>query len=751
MIAKRRNVELRLLVLPVAVVALCLASFWPAADAEFLNWDDPLTLTRNHDLQGLDGASLRWMWTTSRAGHYQPASWMTLAADLTRFGLEPSERPDASGYHRTNLLLHAAGAVALYFLAFELLARAFRDRDGTRLAVAAAFAALLHAVHPLRCESVCWVTERRDVLSGLFFFLALLGWVRATPEGVARLRRGALAGAAASAAVAMALFFASVSTADPRSLHWRGPGAAGLALAVLLWLVSGAFALRACPGRRLAWGAGALACLLASLLAKAWGMVMPALLLVLDAWPLRRLSAPEVAGAEGAAGLRRRALLALLLEKAPFLAASGVFGWLARWAQLAQQGNLDFWQDHGPLERIVQALYGIAFYPARTLLPTGLVPLYQIPDDLFTPRLLAVAAASVGVTLLLVGLVRRAPALLAAWAAYVVIVSPVLGVLQSGPQFVADRYTYLACAPFALLAGGALYRFGRGRRVVPVHAAALALVALLAVLTFRQSEVWRSSESLWTHAWSDGAPTALAALNLGIVRMDQGLAAADPAVRAARYDEAAALFARGRELRPGYEVFDANEAILTWRRARALSGSERTAALERASQLAERAIAARRAKGLDDASYLFHHGLILLEAGRIDEATARFEEALALDPGWPDARLYLASALLERAESRAMANDARAALALSARARQQIAVAGAVSRVAGRASFLLGSALDLDSQVLAGVGRHDDARASRAEARRAYAAVPGDDPLAPEARARVERLASDAAPRQVAP
>ena len=84
MIAKRRDVVTRAFVLPVAVAAVSLAAFWPAADAEFVNWDDPLTVSDNNHLRGLDAGTLAWMWTTSRAGHYQPASWMTLALDYER-------------------------------------------------------------------------------------------------------------------------------------------------------------------------------------------------------------------------------------------------------------------------------------------------------------------------------------------------------------------------------------------------------------------------------------------------------------------------------------------------------------------------------------------------------------------------------------------------------------------------------------------------------------------------------------------
>jgi hypothetical protein len=83
------------------------------------------------------------------------------------------------GYHLTNLLLHAANAVLVYLIGRRLLSLALPVARGLTLALAAACAALLFAVHPLRVESVAWITERRDVLSGFFYLGAVLGYLRA--------------------------------------------------------------------------------------------------------------------------------------------------------------------------------------------------------------------------------------------------------------------------------------------------------------------------------------------------------------------------------------------------------------------------------------------------------------------------------------------------------------------------------------------------------------------------------------------
>src|SRR5262245_7519230 len=130
------------------------AVFAPSISDEFLNWDDAENFTSNPSYRGLGLPQLRWMFTTFHLGPYQPLSWMTLGLDYVVWGMRPA------GYHVTSLVLHVVAAVLVYFIARRVLAAALPmvADDSTQLAVAAAVAALLFAVHPLRVESVAWVT-----------------------------------------------------------------------------------------------------------------------------------------------------------------------------------------------------------------------------------------------------------------------------------------------------------------------------------------------------------------------------------------------------------------------------------------------------------------------------------------------------------------------------------------------------------------------------------------------------------------
>jgi len=160
---------------PWLVALFTSAAFLPALQDQFVRWDDHKHFLEDTRYRGLAWAQLRWMWTTFHMGHYIPLTWMTLGLDHLLWGMNPR------GYHLTILLLHTTNAVVFYFVVLRILTLALPrpfERDHV-LAVSAGVAALLFAIHPLRVECVAWVTERRDVLSGLFYLLTIVAYLRA--------------------------------------------------------------------------------------------------------------------------------------------------------------------------------------------------------------------------------------------------------------------------------------------------------------------------------------------------------------------------------------------------------------------------------------------------------------------------------------------------------------------------------------------------------------------------------------------
>ena len=139
------------------------AVYLPSLGCGFV-YDDRFNFTENAAFAGPN----RWTYAvTDTYGHYIPLTWLTLAVDFTFWDLQPF------GYHLTNVLIHGANAALLCVLAHLLMRKA-----GIEAPWAATAAALLYSLHPLRVESVAWVTERRDVLCCLFTLLTLIAYVR---------------------------------------------------------------------------------------------------------------------------------------------------------------------------------------------------------------------------------------------------------------------------------------------------------------------------------------------------------------------------------------------------------------------------------------------------------------------------------------------------------------------------------------------------------------------------------------------
>ena len=169
--------------------------------------------------------------------------------------------------------------------------------------------------------------------------------------------------------------------------------------------------------------------------------------------------------------------------------------------------------DH-PLDlRIGQAFYGIVFYLRASIFPVGLIPLYEQ-----NPHASAFEAANVWSAVLAVVITfgcwryrRRHPSWLFAWLVYLILLAPILGFAQSGQQVVADRYSYLSCTPWAILAGAGFASILASRRMQrrgargAVLIAALPAVVALILATREQTRVWHDSITLW-HAVLEQAP-----------------------------------------------------------------------------------------------------------------------------------------------------------------------------------------------------------------------------------------------------
>lgn len=600
---------------PFLVALLAFAAFLPALQNGFVAWDDDANFLKNPSYRGLGWKELRWMWTTFHLGHYVPLTWMTFGVDYSLWGLNPV------GYHAVNDVLHAANAVLLYYLARRLLRLVCPDVPaGAPLTLAAMFSALLFAIHPLRVESVAWITERRDVLSQLFCLASVLCYLRGR---------------------------------ERRERLWYG------------------------------W---ALVTFVCALLSKATAVTLPALLLVLNVHPLRRLG-----GSAGWWSVPARRVYYELVPFAVLAAATSLLSIVA----LDPPGQLP------PSAKLAVSAYSLSFYLWKTVVPEGLSPLYAMPKQLdpFAPLYVASCVFVVTLTAGAWLIRRRWPGATTAWVAFLVTILPMLGVVQNGPQIAADRYTYHAAPALTLLVVGAVLGSRRLARPVTVAAGA-GLVLLLGVLTWRQTLVWRDSESLWTRVLTiddessiahiamanalveqDRAPEALAHCRRA-VELDPRSSEAENnlGVALARQgDHAGAVehYRRALALRPDYHEAhnnlgaalarqgDLTGAIEQYEQALAIQPGYAEAhvnwgnALVRMNEPEEAIPHYQAAVAVRPDHAEAHHnwGMALARQGRLDEAIGKFRQALAINPDHAEAREYLdrTSRLLMRQQSPARA------------------------------------------------------------------------------------------------
>ena len=466
-----------------------------------------------------------------------------------------------AGYHLTSLVLHALNAAIFYFLSLRLLSRTLSGSGGT-----ANFALKMSA--------------------GVSAMLFAVHPLRVELVAGASARPHLLAGLFLLSSVLCYLRYATASDAD-RSRPSRlaaSIGFYGLSLFALMGL----------------------------------GMTLPVVLLVLDVYPLRRLGGPS--------GWFGSAVWPVWREKLPFIVlalGAALIGGAAK----QHAGALTPLAAYGVVDRLAQSFYGIAFYLWKSALPLNLSPLYELPVP-FNPwdrPFVIGAAATLTVTTFLFLARRRWPAALAGWACYVILLLPVLGVAQSGPQLVADRYSYLSCLGWALLAGaGVLFGWRTRWRswVVPVCAGVL---VLLGNLTWRQAQVWHDSERLWTHVLATTPQNSIAHNNLGAVLYKRG-----------ELEEAMAHYRQALRIRPNNEDAHFNLGVV-------LAGYGE---LEEAMEHYRKAFQLRP----DYADAHYNLGTALEQRGRSEEAMEEYRQAVRIDPAHELAHYNLGNALYVRGE-----------------------------------------------------------------------------------------------------
>ena len=487
----------------------------------FVNFDDEDYFTSNPHVQtGLTWSNARWAFQIGYAANWHPLTWLSLMLDAQLFGTGPA------GPHLTNVILHAANTVLLFLLLRRLMGlrsnksivattpqvglRSHKSVGATATQAGAlwpsAFVAALFGLHPLHVESVAWVSERKDVLSGLFFMLTLLMYARYAQK-------------------------------RPRVESRESRVQAAPAFDTRPWTLDYGLAL-------LFFALG--------LMSKPMLVTLPFVLLLLDWWPLKRFEPSTLNSDQSRAGSQRQTISRLVLEKLPFFllsAASCVITILAQ-----QKARAIIPTEALPLfNRIGNASISYVVYLGQMLYPVRLAIFYPHLENLPLWKIVLSLIFVAGITAGAFALRRGRPYLLVGWLWYLGTLVPVIGLLQVGGQARADRYTYLPLIGVFIVITWAAgdWLFFRRYRHRALGFASFIVMAALMVCASIQTSYWRNSESLWIHTLACTSRNYVAHSDLGSVLAKQG-----------RVAEAIEQYQATLELKPDYVDAHNNLGIL---------------------------------------------------------------------------------------------------------------------------------------------------------------------------------------------
>jgi len=587
---------------PAIIIALItLAVYLPALRNDFVIWDDDGFILNNYHIRSLNWAFFKWAFTDTSLDFWRPVTWIADAVDYAVWGLNPV------GYHLTNILLHAADTFFAVILAAGLLefcgpvpvrsatphASQAAARDPRFAMFAAAITGILFGLHPVHVESAVWVTGRTDLLCAFFFLPAVSAYIK----------------------------FAS--------------GRADLSVDRLRLNRSYLFSL---------------ACFIFAAAGKPSAVVLPAVLLLLDWYPLRRVRS-------------LKSFWQALIEKLPFLAVSLAVSAVVFFGERAQ-GRMSPAEEVSFAVRTFAALKAVVMYPAQIVAPVNLLPYHPYPSNitLLSAEFLGYLVIVAGITTACILLLKKHKILAAVWAYFLITLLPVIGLIKVRETFMADRYMYLPSLGLFLVIGvGAAWAWDRAGFLKQRNTTAKYITAVAACLlcfglsypTLKQISVWKNTITLWSYViGNEPRRIPLAYLNRGMGFRQAGLPerALEDLTRAIAIDSSQAYahmaytdrgiiyketgrpdlaiedYTRAVSINPGYADAYANRGI----------AFNATGRFDRAIADFDRAIS------LDPGQYQSYigRGTAYKETGRQGKAIEDYTAAISLNAGNADAYIY---------------------------------------------------------------------------------------------------------------
>jgi tetratricopeptide (TPR) repeat protein len=546
------------LIVPGLILAT-LIGYWPVHDAGFVSFDDPTYVSDNPRIrEGLSWKGASWalgadlLFDSRHADYWQPVTFLSRMADIEWFGL------NASWHHAENVLFHLLNALLLFGVLRRLTGSPWRS----------GLTAAVFAVHPLHVEAVAWITERKEVLGGLFWMLTL--WTY--------------------------------------GIYIRRPGTWRYLLVLLTFLLG--------------------------LMAKPVGLVLPAVLLLLDWWPLERT--------------RNTPVPRLVLEKIPLLilaTASAVITFRAQGDHLAA----------GTWSHVTAAaLSAYGMYLVKAVIPTGLAMWHPPFQELSLIRLLGSAGLLLSISALAWWQRQTRPWIAVGWLWFLGGLLPVITLRDTAWS---ERFTYLPLVGLTIMVAWSLpaewWTQDGWKRWLAGGLIAMVVAGMVAG-TWQQAGYWKDSITLFERALKVTKNNWLVQNNLGEALIAEG-----------KPRDAIQCFKEAIRLKPDCMEAHNNlgnaldslgrrdEAIQEYRTALAINSrsarvhSNLGFVLMQSGAMDEAMAHIREAGRLDPelANVPYNWGIALLRSGKPTEAATKFQQAVGLKPNYAEAENYLGLAL----------------------------------------------------------------------------------------------------------
>ncbi|MBN2019419.1 MAG: tetratricopeptide repeat protein [Sedimentisphaerales bacterium] len=539
------------LLISISLVIATLIAYEPIRHNGFVSFDDHSYVTENPNVSGgITQRSIIWAFTKYYASNWHPLTWLSHMMDCELYGLKPL------GHHITNLIIHIANSLFLFLMTAKMTGKIWSS-----VFVAAAF-----ALHPLHVESVAWVSERKDVLSGFFWMLTILAYIH----------------------------------------YVKRPGATRYML-ILLFFILG-------------------------LMSKPMLVTLPFVLILLDYWPLHRihnmkLKAERRDDAVSESPDSQFSILNSVIEKIPFFVLSAVSCAVTLIAQKRSGTvvSLSEWPLH---IRVVNALGSYFKYIVKMAYPKNLAILYPIQEKISVD---AALLAVVGIIFILVMLRRGRPWLFVGLLWYLVTLLPVIGLVQTGSQMMADRYTYIPSIGIFIIIAWCAEEITVKKHIPKTITAAVMIVLLIVMvlLTRIQTGYWKNTTTLFGRAVAVIKNNYVMLDNLGRYLVKQG-----------NYEDALRYFKEAVRVNPDY-ILAKNNLCATL-----LAQNKTDEAIDCFNEALQ-----KEGKWPDIYKIYFGLGLAYEKKGDFENARLNYKKTLSIAPDFEPANKCLESLLLKQGKN----------------------------------------------------------------------------------------------------